>query len=213
LSYELCLKTLFIVDRKLHVEKLFAVLCYCLMSNSAFKTTRIYCNNGIIQEYTCKRYCYNAVNTSIRTEQYLTAHKETNYTDDSKWICDNTYQHTLKQNNTNYGHTSTNHVRLPGLEGREINSRLPGTDTLRKNYRSLANGPQEYGRKGPRDAWRWYASVAYLLCNDFTVWRVDRMTSWPVCLKTARRRRTPQTRWKMLRGIRHNDCEFLKCAS
>jgi len=39
---------------------------------------------GIIQEYACKTYCYNAVNTSTRTEQYLTAHKETNYTDYSK---------------------------------------------------------------------------------------------------------------------------------
>jgi len=43
-------------------------------------------------------------------------------------------QHTLKQNNTNYGHTSTNHVRLPGLEGREIDSRLPGPDTLRNTW-------------------------------------------------------------------------------
>jgi len=43
--------------------------------------------------------------------QYLSAHIETN--------------------NTDYGHASTNHVRLPGLEGRKINSRLPGPDTLR----------------------------------------------------------------------------------
>jgi len=50
-------------------------------SNSAFKTARIYCHNGQIQEYACKRYRYNVVNTSTRTEQYLTAHEETNYTD------------------------------------------------------------------------------------------------------------------------------------
>jgi len=43
--------------------------------------------------------------------QYLSAHIETN--------------------NTDYGHTSTNHVRLPGLEGWEIDSRLLGPDTLR----------------------------------------------------------------------------------
>jgi len=43
--------------------------------------------------------------------QYLSAHIETN--------------------NTDYGHASTNHVRLPGLEGREIDSRLPGPETLR----------------------------------------------------------------------------------
>jgi len=46
--------------------------------------------------------------------QYLSAHIETNSTD--------------------YGHASTNHVRLPGLEGREIDSRLPGPDTLRIFY-------------------------------------------------------------------------------
>jgi len=34
-------------------------------------------------------------------------------------------------NNTDYGHASTNHVRLPGPEGREIDSRLPELDTLR----------------------------------------------------------------------------------
>jgi len=37
------------------------------------------------------------------------------------------------------------------------------------------------------------------------------------CRKTpqtvAKRRQTPQTRWKLLKGIRHNDSEFLKCAS
>jgi len=43
--------------------------------------------------------------------QYLSAHIETN--------------------NTDYGHASTNHVRLLGLEGREIDSRLPGPDILR----------------------------------------------------------------------------------
>jgi len=43
--------------------------------------------------------------------QYLSAHIETN--------------------NADYGHASTNHVRLPGLEGREIDSRLPGPYTLR----------------------------------------------------------------------------------
>jgi len=37
----------------------------------------------------------------------------------------------IETNNTDYGHASTNHVRLPGLEGREIDSRLPGPDTLR----------------------------------------------------------------------------------
>jgi len=44
-------------------------------------------------------------------QQYLSAHIETN--------------------NTDYGHASTNHVRLPGLEGWEIDTRLPGPDTLR----------------------------------------------------------------------------------
>jgi len=60
------------------------------------------------------------MNTSARTEQYLKAHKETN--------------------NTDYSHTSTNHVRLPGLEGREIDSRLPGPDTLRSNFACLLTG-------------------------------------------------------------------------
>jgi len=63
------------------------------------------------------------MNTSTRTEQYLTAHKKTN--------------------NTDYSHTSTNHVRLPGLEGREIDSRqpgLPGPDTLRSNFACLLTG-------------------------------------------------------------------------
>jgi len=43
--------------------------------------------------------------------QYLSAHNETN--------------------NTDYGDTSTNHVRLRGVEGREIYSQLPGPETLR----------------------------------------------------------------------------------
>jgi len=43
--------------------------------------------------------------------QYLSAHIETN--------------------NMDYGHALTNLVRLPGLEGWEIDSRLPGPDTLR----------------------------------------------------------------------------------
>ena len=47
-------------------------------------------------------------------QQYLSAHIETN--------------------NTDYGHASTNHVRLPGLEGWEIDSRLPGPDTLRRMF-------------------------------------------------------------------------------
>jgi len=37
----------------------------------------------------------------------------------------------IEANNTDYGHISTNHVPLPGLEGLEIDSRLPGPDTLR----------------------------------------------------------------------------------
>jgi len=89
-------------------------------SNSAFKPTRIYCHNGIIQEYACKRDWYNAVNTSACREQYLTAHIETN--------------------NTDYGHASTNHVRVPGLEGREIDSRLPVPDTLRCRKFSIISG-------------------------------------------------------------------------
>ena len=39
LSYELYMKTLFIVDRKLHVDELFAVLCYCLIYFGAIATT------------------------------------------------------------------------------------------------------------------------------------------------------------------------------
>jgi len=50
-------------------------------------------------------------------------------------------------NNTDYGHASTNHVRLPGLEGQEIDSRLPGPDTLRiincfATYFSWGGAPQ-----------------------------------------------------------------------
>jgi len=87
-------------------------------------------------EYTCKIYCYNAVNTSTCTELYLTG----NSTQGNKlhWL-----QHLdmrqylsahIKTNNTDYRHASTNHVRLPGLEGREIDSRLPGPDTLWSFY-------------------------------------------------------------------------------
>jgi len=54
---------------------------YTAYINSAFKTTRIYCHNGIILEYACKRHWHNAVNTSTRREQYLLAHKETKFTD------------------------------------------------------------------------------------------------------------------------------------
>jgi len=39
LSYELCMKTLFIADKKLHVEKLFAVLRYCLIYFGATANT------------------------------------------------------------------------------------------------------------------------------------------------------------------------------
>jgi len=39
LSYELYMKTLFIVDRKLHVDELFAVLRYCLIYFGAIATT------------------------------------------------------------------------------------------------------------------------------------------------------------------------------
>jgi len=101
-------------------------------SSSAFKTQRIYCHNGIIQEYACKSHAImqwtqvHAQNSNfpnstqgnklhwlqqLDMRQYISAHIETN--------------------NTDYGHTSTNHVRLPGLEGREIDSRLLGPDTLR----------------------------------------------------------------------------------
>jgi len=51
--------------------------------------------------------------------QYLSAHIE------------------FETNNTDYGHASTNHVWVSGLEGREIDSRLPGPDTLRLKYATL----------------------------------------------------------------------------
>ena len=38
----------------------------------------------------------------------------------------------IETNNTDYRHASTNRVQLPGLEGLEIDSRLPGPDTLRR---------------------------------------------------------------------------------
>jgi len=45
----------------------------------------------------------------------------------------------------------------------ECGETLKLIEIVKKNYRSLANGPQKYGRKRPRDTWCWYASVAHLL--------------------------------------------------